>query len=151
MVRFFVPWIEESVAECGSLLVLRNLSLRWYQCELHKVNSKYAKDIRKYLSDEITDMKTAGTQDLSACCNLNELKQLNDTATEHRENRSFEVVVLFDYIQKADDFSALLQYRKFVIPDTILLDVDAYISAYPDNKAVLYLCSLQPKQGGSKP
>lgn len=58
---------------------------------------------------------------------------------DRREERNW----LFYLIQSTVDIQALVHYRDFVAPGTILLDAQRYQDEYPASLPVQYLCSLQ--------
>lgn len=49
---------------------------------------------------------------------------------------------LYSIIQK-EDIIGLIQYKDYIQWNTIVLNTKQYKEAYPDNKAVSYLCHLQ--------
>ena len=46
-------------------------------------------------------------------------------------------------IRSSMDIQALAHYRDFVVPGTILLDIQRYQGEYLSSRPVQYLCSLQ--------
>lgn len=50
---------------------------------------------------------------------------------------------LFFLIKDSEDVNALVHYRDYIEPNTILLDTNKYRAAYPDLESVRYLCELQ--------
>lgn len=134
-----VSWIEETICEAMSLYFLNFYSKNWKKCELEIFNANYNKYIEDYLDDNLED---EGTDRLENCSSLKELKDIEKTSTTQREDRNNEMKKLFTYIKK-ENIEGLINYRDYIIEDSILLDTKKYRSKYPDNKAVEYICSLQ--------
>lgn len=52
-------------------------------------------------------------------------------------------VIQLYYMTGIHDVEGLLNYRRYVIPNTTMLNTEFWKSSFPDNLAVMYLCSLQ--------
>lgn len=112
----------------------------WNNCVLSQHNLTYSVAIQNYLKNQLNEV---GTSKLEKCCGLEELLEINQQNADHREYRSNEMHKLFFLIKDSEDVNALVHYRDYVEPNTILLDTDKYRAAYPDLESVRYLCELQ--------
>ena len=135
-----VKWIEETICEAMSLVFLHVFDKNWDDISLSKVLKNFNNDIQQYLCDCLNEK---GNGRLSICCGLAELQEINQTSEEQRIDRREERRMLFYYINGDEDIKALVHYRDYVEPNTILLDTDKYRAAYPDLESVRYLCELQ--------
>ena len=80
---------------------------------------------------------------METCNGIMGLKKVEESSASNRENRCEEMHQLYRLIQSEDDIRALVHYRNYVVPGTILLDTQIYQKAYPSSQAVQYLCRLQ--------
>ena len=133
-------WIEETICEAMSLVFLQIFANSWNNCVLSQHNLTYSVAIQNYLNNQLNE---TGTSKLEKCCGLEELQEINQYSADHREYRSNEMHKLFFLIKDSEDVNALVHYRDYVEPNTILLDTDKYRAAYPDLESVRYLCELQ--------
>ena len=133
-------WIEETICEAMSLGFLQIFANSWNNCVLSQHNLTYSVAIQNYLNNQLNE---TGTSKLEKCCGLEELQEINQYSADHREYRSNEMHKLFFLIKDSVDVKALVHYRDYVEPNTILLDTDKYRAAYPDLESVRYLCELQ--------
>lgn len=133
-------WIEETICEAMSLVFLQIFANSWNNCVLSQHNLTYSVAIQNYLNNQLNE---TGTSKLEKCCGLEELQEINQYSADHREYRSNEMHKLFFLIKDSEDVNALVHYRDYVEPNTILLDTDKYRAAYPDLESVRYLCKLQ--------
>ena len=134
------PWIEETICEAMSLVFLNTFANNWSRCTLLKNDPSYCASIQDYLGNQL---KKHGNHRLENCHGIEELQEINRTSEERRENRREERNRLFCLIQSTKDIQALVHYRDFVVPGTILLDTQRYQGEYPSSRPVQYLCSLQ--------
>lgn len=135
-----VSWIEETICEAISLVFLNTFANNWSRCTLSKNDPSYRAFVRKYLSDLLSEH---GNRKLENCRGINELGEINRTSESQRKDRCEEMHRIFCLIQSAKDIQALVHYRDFVVPGTILLDTQRYQGEYPSSRPVQYLCSLQ--------
>lgn len=133
-------WIEETICEAMSLVFLDMFSNNWCRCSLSKKNPTYYASIQKYL---IGELEKNGNHGLETCNGIMGLKKVEESSASNRENRCEEMHQLYRLIQSEDDIRALVHYRNYVVPGTILLDTQIYQKAYPSSQAVQYLCRLQ--------
>lgn len=135
-----VSWIEETICEALSLVLLKHFAENWHLCPLFSQAPNYKSCIGKYLADCLAEK---GNCKLAKCRCLLELQEINANSQNDRESHREEMHQLYLSIQGPHDILALLHYRDFVIPKTILLDVPQYQKSYPTSNAVQYLCKLQ--------
>lgn len=135
-----VSWIEETICEALSLVLLKHFAENWSSCPLFSLVPNYDAGIGKYLANRLAEK---GNCKLAKCRNLLELQGINVNSQRDRASRREEVHQLYGAIQGPHDIQALLRYRDFVIPKTILLDVPEYRKNHPASNAVQYLCTLQ--------
>lgn len=133
-------WIEETICEAMSLVLLNTFANNWSRCALSKINLSFAVSIQNYLVDQL---KKRGNHRLGNCCGIEELQEINRTSEHQRADRREERNRLFYLIQSTVDIQALVHYRDFVVPGTFLLDAQRYQDEYPASLPVQYLCSLQ--------
>ena len=133
-------WIEETICEAMSLVFLQMFANSWNNCVLSQHNLTYSVAIQNYLKNQLNEV---GTSKLEKCCGLEELLEINQQNADHREYRSNEMHKLFFRIKDSEDVKALVHYRDYIEPNTILLDTNKYRAAYPDLESVRYLCELQ--------
>lgn len=133
-------WIEETICEAISLVFLQMFANSWNNCVLSQHNLTYSVAIQNYLKNQLNEV---GTSKLEKCCGLEELLEINQQNADHREYRSNEMHKLFFRIKDSEDVKALVHYRDYIEPNTILLDTNKYRAAYPDLESVQYLCELQ--------
>ncbi len=135
-----VSWIEETICEALSLVLLKHFAENWHLCPLFSQAPNYDADTRKYLADCLAEK---GNCKLAKCRSLLELQEINANGQNDRESHREEMHQLYRAIQAPHDIQALLCYRDFVIPKTILLDVPQYRKNCPMSNAIQYLCKLQ--------
>lgn len=133
-------WIEETICEAMSLVFLHAFDKNWDNISFSKVLKNFNIKIQQYLCDRLNEQ---GNGRLSKCCGLAELQEINQTSEEQRIDRREEMHKLFYYVKDVEDVKALVHYRDFIEPNTILLDTDKYRAAYPDLESIQYLCELQ--------
>ena len=133
-------WIEETICEAMSLVLLDMFANNWCRCSLSKKDPTYYASIQKYL---IGELEKTGSHGLETCNGIMGLKEVEKSSASNRENRCEEMHQLYRLIQAGDDIRALVHYRNYVVPGTILLDTQIYQKAYPFSQAVQYLCRLQ--------
>lgn len=133
-------WIEETICEAMSLVFLQIFANSWNNCVLSQHNLTYSVAIQNYLNNQLNE---TGTSKLEKCCGLEELQEINQYSADHREYRSNEMHKLFFRIKDSEDVKALVHYRDYIEPNTILLDTNKYRAAYPNLESVRYLCELQ--------
>ena len=81
-------WIEETICEAMALFCLNVFACNWERIQLAEINPDYASQIEKYLRNELSKN---GNNKLSLCCSYEELKQINTTSQEQREQRKNEM------------------------------------------------------------
>lgn len=135
-----IDWIEETICEAVSLYFLKYFSEKWPLLPLYELDPNYAIEYDKYLNNELSK---EGNKQLTLCSSIEELKQLNATSQEERENRRYERDRLFNLLT-SENILALISYRDFAV-DNLLLDTVKYRQEYVNNPAVSYLCTLQDK------
>lgn len=135
-------WVEETICEAVSLFFLQYFWANWTQCELYNWDPGYCKYFKSYLESRLN---TPGNHRLGQCYDVEELKAINQTSQDCREDRAEEMHSLYKMIRLVEDIEGLVHYKDFVVPETILLDTSKYRDAYPNSLAIQYLCSLQEK------
>lgn len=135
-----IDWVEETICEAISLYFLKYFADEWVLLPLYELNHDFAESFRDYLKNELNNLYS---KKLTLCQSIQELKQLNATSQEERENRRYERNQLFKLLTK-ENIPTLIEYRNFAV-DNLLLDTVKYRQAYADNSAVSYLCYLQDK------
>lgn len=135
-----VSWIEETICEAISLVFLNTFANNWSKCTLSKNDPSYRAFIQDYLGKQL---KNHGNHRLENCHGIEELHEINRTSEDQREDRREERNRLFRLIRSSMDIQALAHYRDFVVPGTILLDIQRYQGEYLSSRPVQYLCSLQ--------
>lgn len=136
----WIFWVEELLAECCAFAFLKYVCVNWSKCRLSKGEFRYVFDIREYLSDMLRSCGKNGV--LLACPNYKSLLYVDATFCDNRSLHDREVLDLlglFDYSYLPGAF-VYAQYANF---STKLLNIDAYLQAYPENAMVKYLCDLQ--------
>lgn len=63
---------------------------------------------------------------METCNGIMGLKKVEESSASNRENRCEEMHQLYRLIQSEDDIRALVHYRNYVVPGTILLDTQIY-------------------------
>ena len=135
-----IDWVEETICEAVSLYFLKYFADKWALMPLYELNCNYAKCFEDYLNNELNNTYS---KRITLCTSIEELKQLNVTSQEKRENRRYERNELFKLLN-IESIPALISYRNFAV-DNLLLDTVKYSQAYAINSAVSYLCNLQDK------
>lgn len=68
--------------------------------------------------------------------------EIEKNSQEKREDRRFEMFQL--YFKLSDkNIKGLVNYRDYIIENKKILNTEEYIKSFPNNEAVLFLCSLQ--------
>lgn len=134
-----ISWVEESICELMSLVLLRHFADSWNECSLSVNNRGYSESIRSYLSNLLDER---GNHRLSNCHSWQELLSINHTSQSQREDRKAEVYKLY-YLIKLSDIEGLLHYKDFVSPTLLLINTQQYRAAFPQNKSIDMICSLQ--------
>ena len=135
-----IDWVEETICEAVSLYFLKYFADKWTLLPLYQYNHDFAKCFADYLNGELNN---SYSKKLTLCMSIEELKQLNATSQEERENRRYERNQLFNLLTR-ENIPALISYRNFAVGN-LLLDTVKYRYAYSNNPAVSYLCDLQDK------
>lgn len=134
-----ISWVEESICELMSLVLLRHFADNWNECSLSVNNRGYSGSILSYLSNLLDER---GNYRLSNCHSWQELLGINHTSQSRREDRKEEVRKLY-YLIKLSDIEGLLHYKDFVSPTLLLINTQQYRAAFPQNKSIDMICSLQ--------
>ena len=140
----YVPWCEETICEAMSYYFLEYFSEHWGECSLSSINEEYADALSDYTYEAI-DLSMEGYEELEFdlyTATPKQLKIINDEAMTNRTYRAEAAAMLHEAIEKSEDVTGLLHYRDFINEETLLLDIDRYREAYPDNMAVDFLCML---------
>lgn len=132
-------WIEETICEAMSLYFLKYFYKNWKLCGLYKINNDYNMSFYSYLNNILNK---SGNNKLNTCNNLQELTEINDNSQNYRQDRFENVKDLYKLLNKSN-IIGLLKYRDYIIPNTILLNIQSYINAFPNNDAIKYLCDIQ--------
>ncbi|MCI6895703.1 MAG: hypothetical protein MR833_02740 [Gemmiger formicilis] len=135
-----VSWIEETICEAFSLVSLKHFAENWTFFPLPQQAPCFGESIKGYLNNLLAEK---GNYKLSSCHCLTELQKINESSQSDRASRLEEMHQLYAAIQKPLDIRALIYYRNYVIPKTILLDGSKYREKYPTSNAIEYLCKLQ--------
>lgn len=139
--RYYSSWVEETICEAVSLYFLAYFRDNWANTQLYPYNPKYSESFAQYHKGvELKD----GNNRLSNCRGYDNLMDIERTSQDKREDRKNEMLDLYPLISERN-IKGLIYYRDFVIKDSKILDTENYITAYPDNMAVNYLCELQDK------
>lgn len=133
-------WVEESICEAMSLVLLYQFATHWNTCRLSRVNTGYGVSIATYLNNL---METSGNQRLTNCCGLAELLEIEQTCQVTRNDRLAEVQKLYRLTRDETDVCGLICYRNYIFPQKHILDIDRYLSDFPASKSVQYICALQ--------
>lgn len=133
-------WVEETICEVMSLVFLNIFAHNWSRCALAQNDPSYCASIQTYLGNQLNKH---GNHRLGNCQGIEELQEINRTSENQREDRREEMHRVLCLIQSKKDIQALVHYRDFVVPGTVLLDTQRYQGEYPFSQPVQYLCSLQ--------
>lgn len=136
----WVSWVEELLAECCAFAFLKYSCANWSKCRLSKSNFKYSFSIRKYLDDMLQSCSENGV--LLACPNHKSLLYVDATFCDNRSLHGREVLDLLELFDRSY-LRGAFAYTQYADFSARLLDVNAYLQAYPENKMVKYLCDLQ--------
>ncbi len=132
-------WIEETICEAISLYFLNYFYKNWDKIELSINSPNYKAGIWEYLNDVLNE---EGTKVLSNSKGYYELMEIEKYSQEKREDRRFEMFQL--YFKLSDkNIKELVNYRDYIIENKKILNTEEYIKSFPNNEAVLFLCSLQ--------
>lgn len=132
-------WIEETICEAISLYFLNYFYENWDKIELSINSPNYKASIWEYLNDVLNKERT---KVLSNSKGYYELMEIEKYSQEKREDRGFEMFQL--YFKLSDkNIKGLINYRDYIIENKKILNTEDYIKSFPNNEAVLYLCSLQ--------
>lgn len=134
-------WIEETICEAISLYFLNYFYENWNRIEELSIDDKNYKDnLRNYLNNNRLRQKE--TKVLSNSKGYYELMEIEKNSQEKREDRRFEMFQL--YFKLSDkNIKGLINYRDYIIENKKILNTEEYIKSFPNNEAVLFLCSLQ--------
>lgn len=132
-------WIEETICEAMSFYFLNYFYKNWRLCGLYQRNSNYFKFFNNYLNYIIIKK---GNGRLDGCKSLQELKEIEKSCQENREDRLENSKQLYKLINKSN-IVGLIKYRDYIIDNTLLLDSKRYLNDFPNNSAVKYLCDIQ--------
>ena len=138
-------WIEESICEMMSFVMLEHISTTWSDISLTINMESYNKQFwnsewSRYRNNELSRKGTPNYRLTNA--SKDELNEINATSQEERADRWGEVQeMLRRYDQRHLD--GLIKYQEYVIPGTIHLDTTKYRTAFPSNNVIEYLCDLQ--------
>lgn len=132
-------WIEETICEAISLYFLNYFYKNWEETELYKYNVIYKKYLKEYLDNILNQI---GTRELSNSKNYDELMKIESSSQKKREQRKEEMKELYFKVTEKE-IKGIINYRDYIIKDKKILDTEKYIKDFPDNNAVLFLCSLQ--------
>ena len=132
-------WIEETICEAISLYFLNYFYENWDKIELSINSLNYKASIWEYLNDVLNKERT---KVLSNSKGYYELMEIEKYSQEKREDRGFEMFQL--YFKLSDkNIKGLINYRDYIIENKKILNTEEYIKSFPNNEAVLYLCSLE--------
>lgn len=132
-------WIEETICEAMSLFFLKEAVINWESIRPQDFSQSYKEGIIEYLNNLLLEK---GTNELTNSKSIKELQQINDSSQDNRNTRKNEMHELFLHLDK-DNINGLINYRKYILPGTILLNTKKYKAAFYSNQAVACLCNLQ--------
>ncbi|MBE6025114.1 MAG: hypothetical protein E7231_18390 [Cellulosilyticum sp.] len=131
------PWIEETICEAFSLYFLDYLQKNWSKTLLFVKNKYYATSVFNYLKN-ILERKG---QDC-IISRYDDFVLFNEEYATKREYRLTNRNELYR-IMNSDNLKGLLIYREYMLPDSLLMDIESYERDYVSNSAVKYLCDWQ--------
>lgn len=134
-----ISWIEETICEVMSLFSLKQAIINWDSIKPQDFDQSYKESISEYLADLLSE---EGTNELTNIKGIEELKQINETSQRNRNTRKSEMHKLFLCLDN-NNIHGLINYRKYILYGTILLDTKKYKTEFHNNNAVAYLCNLQ--------
>ena len=135
-----VHWIEESICEVMSMVILKYFADQWNNCLLYKCNQDYRESIIKYLNDILSHR---GNSRLTNCNGKHELLDIEQTCQENRDDRRDEVHNLYSFIYTKNDIYGMIHYKDFVHNQNFILNTKEYINCFENSKAIQYICNLQ--------
>lgn len=136
-----VSWIEETICEAMSLFFLKKSVYHWEEIKPNWFNESYKNDLDDYLKSALSE---SGTDELSKCKSLKILKCIDENSQDNRATRKNEMHKLLSYIE-GQNIKGLINYRKYIMRNTILLNTKKYRRDFCTNEAVTYMCDLQDK------
>lgn len=135
----YIPWIEETICEAMSLFFLKQAIINWDSIKPQDFDQSYKESIGEYLADLLSE---EGTNELTNIKGIEELKRIDETSQSNRNTRKNEMHKLFLCLNN-NNIHGLINYRKYILYGTILLDTKKYKTEFHNNNAVAYLCDLQ--------
>ena len=136
-----VSWIEETICEAMSLFFLKKAVYHWEEIKPNWFNESYKNNVDDYLKNALSE---SGTDELSKCKSLKILKRIDENSQDNRATRKNEMHKLLSHI-KGKNIKGLINYRKYIMRNTILLNTKKYRRDFCTNEAVTYMCDLQDK------
>ena len=134
-----ISWIEETICEAMSLFFLKQAIINWEFIKPQTFGQSYKESIVEYLNNLLLEK---GTNKLANSKSVEELQRINDSSQDNRNTRKNEMHELFLRLD-GDNINGLINYRKYILRKTILLNTKKYKTAFYGNQAVTYLCNLQ--------
>lgn len=136
-----VNWIDALISESFTLFMLEYFQYHWSSCSLSQSNPSYYTAIAEY---KVDIMNERGIDYISKIKTQSELEDFNKNILSDSQKYHNETIFLANAIKKST-LAGLFAYRDYVKEGTLILDTESYRAAFPRNKAVNYLCSLQDK------
>lgn len=136
-----ISWAEELICETAALEVFSYFSAYWNDMPFGKEDPEYAKHLKEYVSDCLSDQ---GTSALLRCRDKEELKAINErNLFDDRLDESHDLYRAMN----PGDLQLLAQVREFETDD-LLLDTDYWRRLSSGSQAVDYICRLQDRIPG---
>jgi hypothetical protein len=130
-----IKWFEETVCEAMSLYVMNIIGQYWAANALYSKNSEYNIAIDDYIAKEL---EKTGTDKLRGCNTLEQLKEVNQTSEENRDDRCFERSYLYGkFLELPDKIYSIFYYTDFIRQDGLLINFDKWITSFSDAKGFL--------------
>lgn len=136
-----IKWVEETICEAAAFYFLEHFTTPelWQDYRVDLEYEKYYDKLKPYYQKLFIEK---GNSALSEA-DQNALREIDNLAENDRALRCEEVKKLVSLIKTHNDLKALVYYRDHTKKDGLLLDTESYRKAFPDCKAVAYLCELQ--------
>ena len=140
--HIIVKWFEETLCEAISLVGLNFAAKNWRDCTLSRVNPGFNTNINQYLQDELNKPEKSILRESN---NLSELKSIENSCTEKRDDRILERDYLYkEIIKSPKNFRVIKDYTKYINSNKITIDFDKWYTCCP-SQAVIILSSIQPQ------
>lgn len=140
----YLVWVEEILCEAMSHYALEYAATHWQECRLSRINPGFTKSLWEYLAD-VRSAPADGS--LASCRTVDRLRayEQNREAERHRAGFAREREILYQHLRKSPEAAVcFLQYHRFIRPDGVSIDFNAFRRADPRNPLIPVLASLQP-------